>query len=198
MCLTTVVCSTIMFDTRVAEVLFAHPAIQILSLICPLVLLIPLYIYRHSHPLNLALLGIWTASLSVGVGIMCAMFPSVVVLQALILTAAITIGLTAYTFYAVANGKDFDFMGPWLFSMLFGLIAFSLLALFIPIGNVGQLVLAGIGAAIFCAYLVYDTSLLIKRYSVDDYVWASVGLYLDILNIFLRLLEIFGLARAMD
>lgn len=187
-----------MFDTQVAEYLFAHPAIQILSLITPLIMLCPLYIYRHSHPLNLVLLGVWTATLSVGVGIMCASFPSVVVLQALILTAALTIGLTAYTFYAVANGKDFDFMGPWLFSMLFGLVAFSILALFIPLGNGAQLVLSGFGAALFCAYLVYDTSLLIKRYSVDDYVWASVGLYLDILNIFLRLLEIFGLARAMD
>jgi FtsH-binding integral membrane protein len=31
---------------------------------------------------------------------------------------------------------------------------------------------------------------------VDEFVWASVGLYLDILNLFLRLLEIFGMARS--
>jgi FtsH-binding integral membrane protein len=35
-------------------------------------------------------------------------------------------------------------------------------------------------------------------YSVDEYVWASVGLYLDILNLFLRLLEILGMARSSD
>ena len=45
------------------------------------------------------------------------------------------------------------------------------------------------------ADIVYDTFEIIKRYSVDEYVWASVGLYLDILNLFLRLLEILGMAR---
>jgi FtsH-binding integral membrane protein len=42
---------------------------------------------------------------------------------------------------------------------------------------------------------VYDTFLLIKRFSLDDYVWASLSLYLDILNLFLRLLEILGMAN---
>ena len=54
--------------------------------------------YRQSHPLNLVLLGAWTATLSIGIGLVCAMYPSVVVLQALILTAAITVGLTGATF----------------------------------------------------------------------------------------------------
>jgi FtsH-binding integral membrane protein len=48
------------------------------------------------------------------------------------------------------------------------------------------------------ADIVYDTFEIIKRYSVDAYVWASVGLYLDILNLFLRLLEILGMARGSD
>ena len=59
----------------------------------------------------------------------------------------------------------------------------------------GQFIYAFLGAILFSAYIVYDTFELIKRYSVDEYVWASVGLYLDILNLFLRILEILGLAR---
>ena len=49
----------------------------------------------------------------------------------------------------------------------------------------------------FCVprYLVYDTHNLIKRHSVDDYVWASVQLYLDIVNMFLRLLEIISILQ---
>lgn len=42
------------------------------------------------------------------------------------------------------------------------------------------------------ADVVYDTFDLIKRHSVDEYVWASVGLYLDILNLFLFILDILG------
>ena len=38
-----------------------------------------------------------------------------------------------------------------------------------------RFVFALIGAIIFSAYIVYDTDNIIKRYSYDDYVWASVG-----------------------
>ena len=38
------------------------------------------------------------------------MYPSIIVLEALVLTAGITVGLTVYTFWATAQGKEFDFM----------------------------------------------------------------------------------------
>lgn len=213
LCLTALVCSLIsallcgllplvrltlcppVFDKNVALFVFAHPAVQILAMVLPLLLLLPLYAFRQSHPLNLILLGGWTATMSVGVGIACSLYPSAVVLQALILTSAITLGLMSYTFYAVRRGQEFDFMAPMIFASLFGLVGFSLLALFVPIGTGAQLVLAGLGSLLFAAYIVYDTFLLIKRFSLDDYVWASLSLYLDILNLFLRLLEILGMAN---
>jgi hypothetical protein len=37
MILTTAVCSTVMFDQTVADYVFAHPAVQLLSLILPLI-----------------------------------------------------------------------------------------------------------------------------------------------------------------
>lgn len=52
-----------------------------------------------------------------------------------------------------------------------------------------------IAAIVFCGYIIYDTDNLIKRYSYDEYIWASVALYLDIINLFLSLLAIF---RAVD
>ena len=55
-------------------------------------------------------------SLSVTVGVACSFYPSVVVLEALALTAAIVVGLTAYTFHAIKKGADFSMMGPFWFS----------------------------------------------------------------------------------
>lgn len=46
------------------------------------------------------------------------------------------------------------------------------------------------GAVIFSGFIVYDTETLIKRYTYDEYIWASVVLYLDILNLFLEILKI--------
>jgi hypothetical protein len=33
-------------------------------------------------------------------------------------------------------------------------------------------------ALLFCGYIVFDTYMLMERYSLDEYVWASVALYL--------------------
>ncbi|KAK1257424.1 BI1-like protein [Acorus gramineus] len=61
--------------------------------------------------------------------------------------------------------------------------------MFFPLGPTSVAIFGGLGAILFAAYLVYDTDNLIKRHSYDDYIWASVVLYLDILNLFLSLLN---------
>lgn len=44
-----------------------------------------------------------------------------IVLEALILTSAVVSSLTGYTFWASKKGKDFSFLGPFLFTSLFTL-----------------------------------------------------------------------------
>ncbi|CAK7356175.1 unnamed protein product [Dovyalis caffra] len=51
-------------------------------------------------------------------------------------------------------------------------------------------VYGGISALIFCGYIVYDTDHSIKRFSYDEYILASVALYLDIPNLFLSILHV--------
>ncbi len=53
--------------------------------------------------------------------------------------------------------------------------------------------IACVTAIVFCGYLVYDTDNLIKRFDYDDYIWAAIALYLDIINLFLALLTILGI-----
>lgn len=62
-------------------------------------------------------------------------------------------------------------------------------------GRISAMIYGGLAAIIFCGFIVYDTDNLIKRYSYDDYIWAAVALYLDIINLFLSLLTLF---RAAD
>lgn len=62
-------------------------------------------------------------------------------------------------------------------------------------GKISVMIYGGLGAIVFAGYVIYDTDNLIKRYSYDEYIWASVSLYLDIINLFLSLLNIF---RAVD
>jgi len=174
----------------VQEAVVGAPGLMMFAAFAPLIGMIPLYCYRHSHPINLIMLGLWTMCLGLTTSIISCNYSGDIVLEALFLTAAITCSLTAYTFLGVKKGEDFGYLGPMLFAGLMTMILGGLLQLFFPMGEFTHFLFAMAGAGIFSLYIVYDTNELIKRYSVDEYVWATVGLYLDIINLFIRLLEI--------
>ncbi|KAD4178659.1 hypothetical protein E3N88_27250 [Mikania micrantha] len=60
---------------------------------------------------------------------------------------------------------------------------------FFPLGPATNAIFGGFGAVLFSGYIIYDTENLIKRFTYDEYIWASVTLYLDILNLFLSILR---------
>ncbi|KAL3700647.1 hypothetical protein R1sor_018669 [Riccia sorocarpa] len=190
MILTTLVASVIVFSDSVREFFVSSPVLLLLIGLVPLFLMCPLYYYHQSHPINLVLLGLFTVGVSLTVGISCAFTPGIIVLEALVLTATVVLGLTAYTYYAVRQGKDFEFLGPALFVSLLVLVVFGFIQAFFPLGSIGSSIYGGVGALIFSLYIIYDTDNLIKRYTVDEYIWASVALYLDIINLFLTILQL--------
>jgi len=65
----------------------------------------------------------------------------------------------------------------------------SVLQIFFPLGPVSVGLFGGLGALVFAGFILYDTENLIRRHTYDEYIWASVGLYLDILNLFLSILN---------
>ncbi|XP_051118647.1 protein LIFEGUARD 2-like [Andrographis paniculata] len=170
-------------------------AIYIVLLITPFVALCPLYYYYQKHPLNYFLLGLFTVSLSFAIGLTCAYTSGKVILESAILTAVVVLSLTLYTFWAAKRGHDFNFLGPFLFCAVMVLILFSLIQMFFPLGKISVMIYGGLASLVFSGYILYDTDNLIKRYSYDEYIWASVALYLDIINLFLSLLTLF---RAAD
>eukprot|EP00897_Mesotaenium_endlicherianum_P002905 jgi/Mesen1/2642/ME000166S01767 len=177
-------------STPVKSFVLASPGSLIVVAIFPFILLCALSAYHRSHPTNLILLALFTVSLSLTIGLACAFSEGTIVLEALVLTAAVVIGLTAYTFWAARQGYDFHFLGPMLFVALMCLCLWGFIQAFFPFGRTGHFVYSLIGAILFSVYIVYDTDNLIKRYDYDDYIWASVALYLDIVNLFLHLLNL--------
>uniref|UniRef100_A0A453GLC1 Uncharacterized protein n=1 Tax=Aegilops tauschii subsp. strangulata TaxID=200361 RepID=A0A453GLC1_AEGTS len=85
----------------------------------------PLHFYRQKHPVNLLLLGVFTVAISFSVGLTCAFTSGKVILEAGILTIVVVLSLTAYTFWAARRGKDFSFLGPFLFASLMILLVFG-------------------------------------------------------------------------
>ncbi|XP_020085277.1 BI1-like protein [Ananas comosus] len=198
MLLTIAVAAIVVYVHPIAYFFVSSPGglgLYIFFIILPFLVLCPLYYYYQHHPVNLLLLGLFTVSISFAVGLTCAFTKGKVILESVFLTAIVVVGLTLYTFWAARRGHDFNFLGPFLFAALMILIVFALIQLFFPLGRISYMIYGGIAALIFCGYIVYDTDNLIKRYAYDEYVWAAVALYLDIINLFLSLLTLF---RASD
>jgi FtsH-binding integral membrane protein len=103
------------------------------------------------------------------------------------LSALLVAGLGTYVWM---TSRDFGYLGRTLFWALIGLIIVGLISFFVHLGPTGHLLYALIGAAIFVGFTLYDFSNIKLRYGPDDYVIATVSLYLDFLNLFLFLLQI--------
>ncbi|XP_020258953.1 BI1-like protein [Asparagus officinalis] len=165
--------------------------VYVLLIIVPFIVLCPLYYYYQSYPVNYLLLGVFTLCIGFAVGLTCAFTKGKVILESAILTSVVVISLTLYTFWAARRGHDFSFLGPFLFAGLMIILVFALIQLFFPMGRLAYTIYGGVAALLFCGYIIYDTDNLIKRYSYDEYIWAAVALYLDIINLFLSLLTLF-------
>uniref|UniRef100_A0A5B7BSP9 Putative Bax inhibitor-1 family protein n=1 Tax=Davidia involucrata TaxID=16924 RepID=A0A5B7BSP9_DAVIN len=170
-------------------------ALYIVLIITPFIVLCPLYYYHQRHPVNFFLLGLFTVSLAFVVGLTCAFTSGKVILESVILTTVVVLSLTLYTFWAARRGHDFNFLGPFLFGAVIVLMVFALIQILFPLGKISVMIYGCLASIIFCGYIIYDTDNLIKRYSYDEYIWAAVSLYLDVINLFLALLTVF---RAAD
>ncbi|CBI28738.3 unnamed protein product, partial [Vitis vinifera] len=170
-------------------------ALYIVLIFVPFIVLCPLYYYHQRHPVNYLLLGVFTVSLAFVVGLTCAFTSGKVILESVILTTVVVVSLTLYTFWAAKRGYDFNFLGPFLFGAILVLMVFALIQILFPLGRLSVMIYGLLASLIFCGYIIYDTDNLIKRYSYDEYIWAAVSLYLDVINLFLALLTVF---RAAD
>ncbi len=71
-----------------------------------------------------------------------------------------------------------------------GLIVVGLLGVFVHFSPGVNLLYALVGAAIFVGFTLYDFSNIKFRYGQNDYVLATVALYLDFINLFWFLVQI--------
>lgn len=151
---------------------------------------------RRKAPMNFILLGLFTFAESFLVSVVTAQYNAQEVMLAFGITAAVCLGLTLFAFQ---TKYDFTMMGGFLFTAVVVLFLFGLIAMFFP-GKIMTLVYASAGALIFSMYLVYDTQIMLggsHKYSIspEEYVFAALSLYLDVINIFLHILSIIGASR---
>jgi FtsH-binding integral membrane protein len=92
--------------------------------------------------------------------------------------------------YGYATSRDLSSWGRTLFWALLGLIVFGIVAIFVSIPN-SNVIYALAGLGIFGAFTIYDFNRL-RRSTPDAAVPIAAGIFLDIFNVFLLALELFG------
>ncbi len=111
------------------------------------------------------------------------------VAQAFMTTAAVFVGLSAYAFF---SRKDFSFLKGFVWTGLIAVIVLGLSNYFFFESGVLALTLSGISVLLFSAFILYDTSSILRDYPNEEYIAAALTLYLDVFLLFENLLVLFG------
>ena len=150
-----------------------------------------------SAPTNYIVMGVFTLCESYLVAFICSMYTPDSVLLAAAATCAATIGLTYYAMTTKEDMTSMRFVGKGILSSVIW-IAFSvsLINLIFLRSSFITMALAGVFAVIYSVYLLIDTQLIMggrhKQLQMDDYILGATILYVDIISLFLKILQILG------
>lgn len=140
--------------------------------------------------MNMILLSAYTICQGFLVGIVSSFYQVDEVVYAIGITCAIVFGLTIY---ATTTKEDFTMKGGMMLSAIMALSIGSLVSIFYR-GEFFNFILACAGAAVFSMYIIYDLQMIIgdKKLNIspEEYIFAALNLYVDIIRIFMELLKI--------
>lgn len=108
----------------------------------------------------------------------------------LIATAAGGTGAIFFTLAGIATvtKKDFSFMGKFLFVGLVVILLASLANIFFQIPAL-SLTVSAVAVLLFSGYILFDISRIVNG-GEDNYITATLAVYLDIYNLFVHLLHL--------
>ena len=143
-------------------------------------------------PVNYILLGVFTFCVSCLVGVSCKYVDPRVVAEAAVLTFVVTLAVAVYAL--TLRAEDFTFCCPFCFAMVFIMVTASPFAFLWGVDT--NLISAVLGVLLYSIYLICDTILILggkhwkHKFEKDDYILGALTFYLDIINIFLYILQI--------
>lgn len=170
-----------------------NPWIAIMAFITMFVVLIIMACcgeMRRKTPHNFIFLALFTVAQGLMLGIVTIRYEANEVLTAVGITCLICFGLTIFS---LQTKWDFTMMGGFLFVGLLVVFVFGFIVALFP-NSAASSVYSACGALLFSLYLVYDTQIMMggkHKYSIspEEYIFAALNLYLDIINIFLFILR---------
>ncbi|CDU20983.1 hypothetical protein YYC_01785 [Plasmodium yoelii 17X] len=151
----------------------------------------------RKYPQNYFILLAITIGITSIVALTSAILNSEVFFYSLGTTSVVVIGLTIFAFQT-----KWDFTGWYVYVFISFLILLFLgiIGIFIR-SKIFNLIFAGVNALVLSVSIIVDTQLIIGgkhkkfEFTVDDYIFATLSLYMDIVDLFLSIASIFSNAK---
>ncbi len=145
-----------------------------------------------NSPIAIPLVFLFTGLMGLSLGPVIAMYLKLangpaIVAESLVGTAAI---FGSLSLYALVSRRNFSYLGGFLMTGLVIVVLASIANMFFHLAGL-QLVIAGMALLVFSGLVLFDTSRMVNGGETRPVIIA-VSLYLDVLNIFMALLEILG------
>ena len=142
------------------------------------------------------LFAVYAGLMGVALGSIFLAYTGVSITRVFFITAA-TFG--AMSLYGYTTKRDLSGFGSFLFMGLIGIIIASLVNIWLA-SSMMQFVISVVGVLVFVGLTAYDTQQIKEMYDVNDdgtvsgrkAIMGALRLYLDFLNLFIMLLQLFG------
>ncbi|XP_063065673.1 protein lifeguard 2-like [Engraulis encrasicolus] len=151
---------------------------------------------RRKFPWNIILLALFTLSFSYMTGMLSSFYNTKSVLLCLGITVLVCLSVTLLSFFTKIDLTSCHGLLAVLSVTVF--ICGLMLAFVLPLGLVPWLhALYGVlGAILFTMFLAFDLQMVMgnRRYTIspEEYIFATLNIYVDIIYIFSFLLQLFG------
>jgi FtsH-binding integral membrane protein len=173
---------------------FFTGVIKWIVMFLPLVLafVVPWALSNASKTMAPVLLHVFAAAMGLSFSVIFAIYQMGSIAGAF-MSAAVLFGVMS--FYGYFTKRSLDSIGKWLFVGLIAIVITSLINIFLQSGPLAQVVSA-LAIMIFTGLTAYDTQKIRETLMYDDdhrlEIMGALTLYLDFINIFLSLLQLFG------
>lgn len=108
-------------------------------------------------------------------------------------TAIIFVALSSYV---ITTKRDLNHWGGFLLVALIGIVITSVINIFLQ-STLLMMIGSALGTVIFSLFIMYDTSRVVNGYETS-YIRASVNMFLNIINLFIDLLQLIMIFSSDD
>ena len=149
-------------------------------------------------PSKYIIYSLFVLGVSYSLGITSLYIKSDILYISIIVTTGTTTSLILYSFIATT---DFTEYYTYVVAIFMSLIFIGIVNIFFN-NTIIQVIISGGGALVFACFIVFDMQMILGqkhikyKYSIDDFILAAMSLYLDVINMFLYIIQFLTLTSS--